>query len=126
MRYGGPPITDEEALGVARRLATVRETPGRKLSNMSAPGELPAPNAPAVQAAYRLPPRLLMRARAKAEMEGRTVTSVIIDALEGYASSSPGSRQRWVAPRLVREASAAWRPPAPRVRAPRRRPAPGG
>ncbi len=40
-----------------------------------------------------------MRVRAKAEMEGRTVTSVITEALEAYAATAPGSRVRWVPPR---------------------------
>ncbi len=100
MRYGGDPITDTEALGVARRLARQHKAAGRKLTSLDLPDELPPLDAPAVQSAHRIPPRLLLRVRAKAEMEGRTVTSVILEALEGYAASPPGARVRYIAPRL--------------------------
>ncbi|NCT91988.1 hypothetical protein GXB85_13655 [Cellulomonas sp. APG4] len=103
MRRGGAPITDDEALGVARRLARVQVAHGRRLTSLSAPTELPAPDT-RIQSAHRLPARLLMRVRAKAEMEGRTVTSVIEDALREYADSVPGSRLRAIPPRRVPKA----------------------
>ena len=95
MRVGGEPITDAEALGVARRIARLQAAQGRKLTALAEPAELPRWDARPVQAAYRLHPRLLMRVRAKAEMEGRTVTDVVEEALEGYAASPPGSRPRY-------------------------------
>lgn len=97
MRHGGAPITDAEALGVARRLARTARRPVTSLDATELT-ELPPVAAPAIQAAFRLSPRLLMFVRAKAEMENTTVTRIIEDALEGYAGSSPGAVQRWEAP----------------------------
>jgi hypothetical protein len=99
MRYGGDPIKDEEALGVARRLARVQEAQGRNLSAMSAPDALPPIDARMVQSAHRFPPRLLYRVRAKAEMEGVTVTAVLREAMEAYANSSPGAKVTYTARR---------------------------
>ena len=98
MRFGGAPVTDQEALGVARRLARKQAAQGRKLSNLAEPDTLPPADANLVQSAHRMPPRLLMRARAKAEMEGVTLTSVMTAALEAYASSPPGARIAFVVP----------------------------
>lgn len=92
MRPGGQPITPDEALGVARRMARENQARGRKLTHLDLPDELPSPEARLIPAAYRLPPRTLMFVRAKAEMEGRTVTEVITEALEAYAVSSPGAK----------------------------------
>lgn len=102
MRHGGEPITPDEALGVARRWARVARGQGRKLTNLDVPEQLPPPDATLVPAAYRLPPRLLMFVRAKAEMEGRTLTDVITEALEAYANSAPGSKVRYRAPRVAK------------------------
>lgn len=83
MRHGGEPITDAEALGVARRLA--------RLAGRPVPDALATTGDRLIPAAYRLPGALLARARAKAEMEEITVTQVIADALTAYANSAPGS-----------------------------------
>lgn len=91
MRYGGAPVTDAETLGVHRRLQAVLGRP--------VPEELPAHDARIVQTAHRLPPRLLARVRAKAEMEGVTVTDVIRDALEAYSACSPGSKVTYQPPK---------------------------
>lgn len=99
MRYGGEPIRDEEALGVARRLARVHAAHGRTLTAMKAPDELPPHDAPRVQAAFRIPPRLLMRVRARADMESVTVSDVVVEALEAYANGVPGSKVKYVAPK---------------------------
>lgn len=100
MRHGGEPIRPEEALGVARRWAKVARGQGRKLTNLDVPDVLPPVDAKLVPAAYRLPPRMLMFARAKAEMEGRTLTDVLTEALEGYVSSAPGAQVKYRAPRV--------------------------
>lgn len=100
MRWGGPAITDAEALGVARRIARTQIAQGRRLTGLSEPNELPPVDAPTIQSAHRLSPRLLMRVRAKAEMEDTTVSDVIRTALEAYASSAPGSRIVAIPPRL--------------------------
>ena len=87
LRLYGAPITDAEALGVARRLARLLAANNRK-SVGGIPDELPDVR---VQAAWRLPQRLLMRARAKAEMEDVPLTAVIERALEAYVESPPGA-----------------------------------
>ncbi|WP_182112783.1 hypothetical protein [Actinotalea sp. JY-7876] len=87
----GQPVTDAEALGVARRVARKALSEGRRRSSMAVPVELPPADAPSVMSAWRLPARLLMRARAKAELEGVTLTRVLGEALSAYASSSPGA-----------------------------------
>lgn len=94
MRRGGQPIMPEEALGVSRRLARKRR------KDAPVPQELPLPNASGEMAAFRLPPRTMAFVRARAEMEGRTVTDVIVEALEGYAASSPGSRPVYRLPKV--------------------------
>jgi len=91
MRYGGAPITDAEALASHRRVQAARGLP--------IPDELPAHDARIVQTAHRFPPRLLARVRARAEMEGVTVTDVLRDALEAYAAASPGSRVTYPTPK---------------------------
>src|SRR5690606_31563470 len=91
MRPGGAPITPEEALGVARRVARAR---GR-LVRLDAVDELPREDATLVPAAYRLPPRLLHPVRAKAEMEGRSVTAVLTEALQDASDSPAASSVRF-------------------------------
>lgn len=101
----GDPIKPDEALGVARRhhmktqsqrnaarkRARGPQTPPVPVADP--PTELPHPEARPVQAAFRLPPRLLMLARGQAELEGgRTLTEVITEALEAYTRGAPGSR----------------------------------
>lgn len=83
MRYLGDPITETEALGVARRLADVT---GRAL-----PDELPVEGAPVVLTAFRISPRVLAFARARAEAEGLTMTDVVRAALSAYAGGRLGS-----------------------------------
>ncbi|GAB2972929.1 hypothetical protein [Actinotalea caeni] len=103
MRPGGAPITPEEALGVARRVARVARARGR-LVRLDAVDELPPEDATLVPAAYRLPPRLLHAVRAKAEMEGRSVTAVLTEALQAYADSPPAATVRYRVPRSGRHA----------------------
>lgn len=102
-RIGGAPITDAEAWGVARRVARrFAETQGegskRRLSAMAEVEAWPE-STRTTQASWRVPLALLWRVRARAEMEGRTVTSVLVEALDAYASGSPGSHPVYVRPR---------------------------
>lgn len=97
MRYGGAPIAPDEALAVARRIARVQMSHGRK--GATVPDELPPADALLVPWACRLPPRLLAFVRAKADMEGVTVTDVVTQALQAYANSSPGAQVAYKAPR---------------------------
>lgn len=83
MRYLGDPISEAEALGVARRLARRTDRP--------VPDELPTDDAPSILGAYRLSPRVLAFTRARAEAEGVTVTDVVRAALAAYAVGRPGS-----------------------------------
>lgn len=92
------PLTDTEVLSIARRLARTRAAQGRKLSNMDVAESLPAADAPRVMGAWRLAPRLLMRVRAKASLEGVPVAQILEEALEAYASSSPRARVYYIAP----------------------------
>ena len=98
MRWGGDPITAEEALGVSRRHARVLAQRGRRHIN-AVVDELPDSDSPLVAIGLRLPPRLMAFTRAKAEMEGRTVTQIIEWALEKYIASPPGSTVRYDPPR---------------------------
>ena len=52
-----------------------------------------------IQAAHRLAPRVVAGVRAKADMEGVTVTDTVRKALEAYAASSPGAKVTYVARR---------------------------
>ncbi|HLV53964.1 MAG TPA: hypothetical protein VKY71_00155 [Actinotalea caeni] len=97
MRYGGEPITPDEALGVSRRIARVQIAQGR--TKVKVLDELPPADAPLVPWACRLPPRLLAFVRAKADMEGVTVTDVVTQALTAYANSTPGATVHYKAPR---------------------------
>lgn len=98
MRIGGQPITDAEALGVARRY--VREQNETSGKNEPVPDELPLPSEPGRTPieSFRLPRRRKWRARARAEMEGKSLTEVINEALEAYGNSSPGSVVQYVMP----------------------------
>ena len=103
MRIGGPPLTDDEALGVARRIArtfAARQAPNsmRSLNAMAETETWPDPNK-TTQAAWRLPVALLWRLRAKAEVEGITTTQVVRQALEAYVASPPGSRVKYTPPK---------------------------
>ena len=106
MRYGGEPVSEAEALGVARRLArtfaaAVPAGSGRRIKAMADVESWP-PASRMTQVAWRMPQGLIFRVRARAEMEGRTVTDVVREALEAYASSSPGSRATYATPRVGR------------------------
>ena len=89
------PVTEAEALGVARRLADRAAREGRVRSAMARPVELPDRDALRVMTASRLPARVVMLARGRAELEGRTLTDVIELALVGYAASAPGTTATW-------------------------------
>jgi hypothetical protein len=92
------PVTDVEALGVARRLADRAAREGRTRSAMARPVELPPLDALRIMSAYRLPARAVMVARARAELEGLTLTAVIDECLIGYAASAPGTVATWAYP----------------------------
>jgi len=95
-RPWGAPISDAEALGVARRHARIAASHGRRRTHLSLPDALPSPDAPPIMAAYRIPAHLIMKARAKAgDLEDTTVTRVIIDALQAYVSASPGAQVQY-------------------------------
>lgn len=95
MRYGGEPITPDEALGVARRLARSRASAGRTGKNAVAPERLPTVGESKSLGTYQLDDRLLAFARAKAEMEDRPLTDVVDEALSAYIAAPPGARAHW-------------------------------
>lgn len=97
-RFGGRPITDEEAVGVARRLARLVAASGRAKGKLAeVPDEMPPPS-DLTLSAYRVPTATLYKVRARAEVEGRRVTDVVREVLEGYAASAPGTVARWELP----------------------------
>lgn len=91
LRAGGQPITDDEALGVARRW--VREANERLGHSEPLPSQLPLPSTPGVTplASFRISRREVMLSRAKAEMEGRSLTEVVREILAAYNRSEPGA-----------------------------------
>ena len=97
MRWGGDAITADEALGVSRRHARLLAKHGRPHKNAIV-DELPPTDAPLVAISLRLPPRLMAFARAKAEMEGRTITQILEWALKEYITNSPGSTVQYDPP----------------------------
>ncbi|WP_168582981.1 hypothetical protein [Gephyromycinifex aptenodytis] len=85
------PITDAEALGVARRrrrveLAGQPKTTGQR---SGVPQELPADSSPKKAAVFRLPARAMAIAHARAEMEGVPLTAVLEEMLVAYAGGAP-------------------------------------
>lgn len=96
-RYGGRPLTDDEVLGVARRHARALAETGRTGRSALVPDALP-PGSELTQSAFRLPTVLMMRVKARAEVEGRTLTAVVRELLEGYGASAPGTVARFELP----------------------------
>lgn len=84
MRYLGAPITDAEALGVARRHA-------RRRPAATVPEELPEEGAALILTTVKLHPRAAAFARARAEMENLTLSDIVRAAVESYAFDSPGT-----------------------------------
>lgn len=98
MRAGGQPITDAEALGVWRRwIREQNEASGRQ---EDLPTELPLPNergkTPLIS--FRVPRRAVLFARARAEMEGVSLTDVVRDFIEAYGRAEPGSVVQFAIP----------------------------
>lgn len=85
------PITDEETLGVLRRRRRVELAGPPKASGRRSPvpAELPSADAPRKPTMFRLPPRLLARAHARAELEAVPLTTIIEQLLVDYASGRP-------------------------------------
>ena len=86
---GRGPITPEEALGVSRRHARKEIANGRKNTKMTVPDALPDEHALRTSSLFRLPPRMMAFVKARAELEGRTVTSIVEEALTAYAYGAP-------------------------------------
>ncbi len=102
------PITDDEALGVMRRRKRVdlasRTSASARRGRV--PDELPPAQAPKKPAVFRLPPRALARAHARAEMEGVPLTTILEELLLAYAAGEPESPEA-VADR-IREKAIKW------------------
>ena len=87
------PITDAEALGVLRRrrrveLAGAPKSRGRR---SPVPAELPGADAAKRPTMFRLPPPLVARAHARAEMEQVPLTTIVEELLAAYADGVPES-----------------------------------
>lgn len=98
-RPGGQPITPEEALGSWRR--RVREDNAAFGRNEPIPTELPLPNEPGTKpmVSLRMPRRLQVMVWGKAEMEDRTLTEIVNEALSAYVASPPGTVPVYLTPR---------------------------
>lgn len=85
------PITDDEALGVLRRRRRVELAgpPKARGRRSPVPAELSSPDAPRKPTMFRLPPRLLARAHARAELEAVPLTTIVEELLAGYAAGAP-------------------------------------
>ena len=93
-------LTYEEVLGVHRRLAAkqyLRSSSEGMGGPLELPDDLPEDLDPRKLVAVRLPQRLTAYCRARCELEGRTWTSVLEDAMVAYANGIPVDRQK---PRL--------------------------
>jgi hypothetical protein len=88
-RAGRGPVTEDEALGVARRLARRALAIKRPGTRAPIPEEVPSELANRVSSIHRMPPRVLAFARARAELEGRTLTDVVEGALRAYGKGAP-------------------------------------
>lgn len=97
-RFGGRPVSDVEALGVARRLARRASEGDRVKGKLAEVPEVLPPVADLTVSAYRLPTVTIYRVRARAELEGRRVTDVVRELLEGYGAAAPGTVAKWELP----------------------------
>lgn len=91
----GRSLTQDEALGVARRLARRLAKRGRKPAAMAAEAW---PDADELSmAAWRVPTTALYYARARAEAEGTdSISDVVRRLLGGYGQAPMGSEAVWV------------------------------
>lgn len=90
LRVRGLPISEREALGVARRHARLLGERGRHGRGTEPPESFPV-DAPPVMASYKIPPRVLAYARARCEMEGVSVTDLVLAALIAYGEGNPAT-----------------------------------
>jgi hypothetical protein len=99
-RHGGNPPTPAEALGTGRRLA--REYATRRGLPVEVPDVLPfaeqAGSSPLIS--VRMSKRATWFAHAKADMEGRSVSDVVREAVDAYIASPPGAVVRYEMPEL--------------------------
>lgn len=97
-RTGGNPPTELEALGTARRMA--REQAQRRGVDPELPDALPFRETSGTTPllSVRVPKRDLWFAHAKGDMEDRTVSDVVREAVNEYGKTPPGSRLVFVPP----------------------------
>lgn len=97
-RIGGNPPTEFEALGTARRMA--REQAARRNVAPDLPDSLPFRETSGTTPllSVRVPKRDLWFAHAKGDMEDRTVSDVVRDAVHEYGKTPPGSRLVFIPP----------------------------
>jgi len=79
------PITETEALASHRRLIRLAMPHGRRTPHRHLPTTLPPADALRTSSIFRLPPRTMAFVKARAELEGRTVTSIVEEALRAYS-----------------------------------------
>lgn len=90
---GRGPITEQEALGVARRFARKEIANGRRNTKITVPDALPNEGENKTSHIFRLPPRDVAFAKARAEMEGLSLTAIVEAAIHAYAHGAPTSAE---------------------------------
>ena len=97
-RVGGAPPTEQEALGTARRMA--REQAARQGKQLELPETMPFKETSGTTPllSVRVGKRTLWFGHAKADMEKRSISDVVREALDAYGQTPPGSRMVFVPP----------------------------
>ena len=88
----GKTLTIEEVVGVNRRLQGRRATGGVDAAPLDQLGSHLVP------VAFRMPQDVLAWAKARAETDGRTLSDVLRELLNGYGHAPLGSVPIWVQP----------------------------
>lgn len=92
MKVGRKPITEDEALGVLRRLARVEMRTARASArDKDIPEELPAPDAKRTHTIFRISPRTMAFVKARAEAENTNVTELAEAFFTQYAKGKLGT-----------------------------------
>ncbi len=91
MTWARGPITDAEALGVARRTVRADRERARAGQRREVPEVLPARGADRTSSVFRLDTHDAWVARARAEAEGVPLAAVVAAALAAYADGRPGT-----------------------------------
>ncbi|TRW46426.1 hypothetical protein [Georgenia yuyongxinii] len=87
-------VTERQVLRVARRLDREAREHGRPRIHLEVSDGLPGRDVNLVMASWRVPPRDLLFARARAEVEGSSLSAILRAFLAEFATTPPGSTVR--------------------------------